>query len=98
MNFHEAVFCLVFPTAPGALLRQLRAPLKDCNVPRADAAELNNARRGAELEDDADVKFSPHLFPDGVGGWRNAIRTSASTREGACLQTKKSNKDKDIVF
>ncbi|CAK9092420.1 unnamed protein product, partial [Durusdinium trenchii] len=62
----------------------------------ADAAELNNARRGAELEDDADVKFFPHLFPDGVGGWRNAIRTSASTREGACLQTKKSNKDKDI--
>ena len=50
---------------------------KDLKIPNADLAELRQTRGNAELADDMDVKFFPHLFPDGTGGWKNAYQSFA---------------------
>ena len=50
---------------------------KDPKVPRADLAELKQTRGSAQLADDIDVKFFPHLFPDGTNGWKDAYRSFA---------------------
>ena len=50
---------------------------KNLKIPNADLAELRQTRGNAELADDMDVKFFPHLFPDGSGGWKNAYYSFA---------------------
>ena len=50
---------------------------KDPKVPRADLVELRQTRGSAQLADDIDVKFFPHLFPDGTNGWKDAYRSFA---------------------
>ena len=44
---------------------------KELKVPRAQKTDLQKARSVAALSDDMDVKFFPHLFPAGTGGWQN---------------------------
>ncbi|CAE7242419.1 pfh1, partial [Symbiodinium natans] len=44
---------------------------KELKTPRAETVELQKARGTAELTDDMDVKFFPHLFSTGTGGWQN---------------------------
>ena len=44
---------------------------KELRAPRAETVELQRARGTAELTDDMDVKFFPHLFSTGTGGWQN---------------------------
>ena len=48
---------------------------KDPKVPRADVVELRQTRGSAQLADDIDVKFFPHLFPDGTNGWKDAYKS-----------------------
>ena len=45
---------------------------KELKAPRAATLELQKVRGTAELTDDMDVKFFPHLFSTGTGGWQNA--------------------------
>ncbi|CAE7339228.1 pfh1, partial [Symbiodinium sp. CCMP2456] len=44
---------------------------KQFQAPKADIHDLRKARGSADLSDDLDAKFFPHLFPTGFGGWRN---------------------------
>ena len=44
---------------------------KELKAPRADTVELQKIRSTSELTDDMDVKFFPHLFSTGTGGWQN---------------------------
>ena len=48
---------------------------KDPKVPRADVVELRQTRGSAQLADDIDVKFFPHLFPDGTNGWKDTYKS-----------------------
>jgi len=48
---------------------------KDPKVPGADTTELRQTRGSAQLADDIDVKFFPHLFPDGTSGWKDAYKS-----------------------
>ena len=50
---------------------------KHPKIPRADEGALRRVRTSAVLEDDLDVRFFPHLFPDGTGGWQNSYRSFA---------------------
>ena len=49
----------------------------DPKIPRADEGALRRVRTSAVLEDDLDVRFFPHLFPNGTGGWQNSYRSFA---------------------
>ena len=44
---------------------------KELKAPRPQNTDLQKARSIAALSDDMDVKFFPHLFPAGTGGWQN---------------------------
>ena len=44
---------------------------KQFQAPKADIHDLRKARGSADLSDDLDAKFFPHLFPTGFGGWQN---------------------------
>ena len=44
---------------------------KQFQAPKADVHDLRKARGSADLSDDLDAKFFPHLFPTGCGGWQN---------------------------
>ena len=50
---------------------------KDFKVPRADTTELRQTRSSAALIDDIDVKFFPHLFPEGTDGWKQEYQSFA---------------------
>ena len=43
---------------------------KELKAPKAETQDLQRTRRIAELSNDMDVKFFPHLFPTGEGGWK----------------------------
>ena len=58
------------PEQEGALEMTYLIP-KELKVPRAQKTDLQKARSIAALSDDMDVKFFPHLFPAGTGGWQN---------------------------
>ena len=44
---------------------------KHFKAPNPEAAELQKVRGISALGDDMDVKFFPHLFPTGTGGWQD---------------------------
>ncbi|OLP76505.1 hypothetical protein AK812_SmicGene43552, partial [Symbiodinium microadriaticum] len=44
---------------------------KHFKAPNPDSAELQKVRGMSALGDDMDVKFFPHLFPTGTGGWQD---------------------------
>ena len=57
---------------------------KDPKVPGADTTELRQTRGSAQLADDIDVKFFPHLFPDGTSGWKDAYKSFSQYAESDC--------------
>ena len=59
------------PEQEGTLEMTYLIPNKELKVPRAQKTDLQKARSVAALSDDMDVKFFPHLFPAGTGGWQN---------------------------
>ena len=67
----DAASAVLEPEAKQGELEMTYLVPKHFKAPNPEAAELQKVRGMSALGDDMDVKFFPHLFPTGTGGWQD---------------------------